>query len=157
MTVSATTRSPRAHEKDSVDYHFLTNEQFNRAIEQDAFLEWAHVHSNRYGTLKSEVEKYIHSGQSVILEIDPQGAFNVQKAYPAAVLIFIAPPSMDVLRERLIGRKSETKESLELRLADARQEMQLKDRYDAVLINDSLDECAKNLKDLMYVYETKGA
>lgn len=157
MTVSATTRSPRAHEKDGVDYHFLTNEQFSRAIEQDAFLEWAYVHSNRYGTLKSEVEKYIHSGQSVILEIDPQGAFNVQKAYPAAVLIFIAPPSMDVLLERLIGRKSETKESLELRLTDARQEMQLKDRYDAVLINDSLDECAKNLKDLMYVYETKGA
>lgn len=155
LTVSATTRHPRAGEVEAESYYFMTDEAFSKAVAQDAFLEWACVHSNRYGTLKSEVEKKLKEGKSTILEIDPQGAFNVRRAFPQAVLIFIAPPSLETLKERLLGRKSETPETLRVRLSDAAQEMQLSPRYDRVIVNDDLATCVSELQHTIIEFETK--
>ena len=153
LTVSATTRSPRAGEIDGVSYHFLTDEEFTRRIEAGDFVEWAQVHDHRYGTLVSEVESKLAGGRSLILEIDVQGALNVRKRFPDAVLIFIEPPSMAVLRERLVGRGSETPESLELRMADAEREMALAGRYDARVVNDDLDRATEELVRIITSYE----
>ena len=103
LTVSATTRSPRPGDVDGVTYHFLDDSDFVARVERGEFLEWADVHGHKYGTLRSEVDRRIADGKSVILEIDVQGAFNVRKVYPDAVLIFIEPPSMDELERRLRG------------------------------------------------------
>ena len=145
LTVSATTRAPRAGEVDGVNYYFLTDEEFTRRVEAGEFVEWAQVHDHRYGTLSSEVERNLATGHSLILEIDVQGALNVQKRFPEAVLIFIEPPSLDVLRKRLVGRGSETPASLKLRLADAEREMGLVDRYDEVVVNDDLERATADL------------
>ena len=153
LTVSATTRSPRAGEIDGVSYHFLTDEEFTRRIEAGDFVEWAQVHDHRYGILVSEVESKLAGGRSHILEIDVQGALNVRKRFPDAVLIFIEPPSMAVLRERLVGRGSETPESLELRMADAEREMALAGRYDARVVNDDLDRATEELVRIITSYE----
>ena len=145
LTVSATTRAPRAGEVDGVNYYFLTDDEFTRRVEAGDFVEWANVHDHRYGTLASEVERNLATGHSLILEIDVQGALNVQQRFPEAVLIFIEPPSLDILRDRLVGRGSETPASLELRLADAEREMGLKDRYDEIVVNDDLDRATADL------------
>lgn len=145
LTVSATTRGPRAGERDGVNYYFMSDDEFTRRVEEGDFLEWAQVHDHRYGTLMSEVDRNLKTGHSLILEIDVQGAFNVKRRFPEAVLIFIEPPSLDVLRARLIGRGSETDESLELRLRDAQHEMTLADRYDARIVNDDLDRATDEL------------
>ena len=139
LTVSATTRAPREGERDGVSYYFLTRDEFDRRVAAGEFVEWAEVHGNCYGTLVSEVESKLKSGASLILEIDVQGALQVKKRFPDAVLIFIKPPSLDTLRQRLEGRGSETPESLALRLADAADELALADRYDDVIVNDDLD------------------
>ena len=131
LTVSATTRSPRPGDVDGVTYHFLDDSDFVARVERGEFLEWADVHGHKYGTLRSEVDRRIADGKSVILEIDVQGAFNVRKVYPDAVLIFIEPPSMGVLEARLRGRGTEDEASIELRLANARQEVALAEKYDA--------------------------
>ena len=145
LTVSATTREPRAGEVDGVNYYFLTDEEFTRRVDAGEFVEWAQVHDHRYGTLVSEVERNLARGHSLILEIDVQGALNVRKRFPEALLIFIEPPSLDTLRERLVGRGSETPASLELRLADAEHEMALVDRYDDVVVNDDLERATADL------------
>ena len=145
LTVSATTRAPRKGEVDGVSYHFLTRDAFEQKVAAGEFVEWAEVHGNCYGTLVSEVESKLAGGSSLILEIDVQGALQVKKRFPDAVLIFIKPPSLEVLRERLAGRGSETPESLELRMADAEQELALADRYDDVVVNDDLDRATEDL------------
>ncbi len=145
LTVSATTRKPREGEVEGVNYYFLTRDEFERRVEAGAFVEWAEVHGNCYGTLVSEVESKLASGNSLILEIDVQGALQVKKRFPDAVLVFIKPPSLEILRERLVGRGSETPESLELRLADAQGELELADRYDDVVVNDDLDRATEEL------------
>ena len=145
LTVSATTREPRAGEVDGVNYYFLTDDEFTRRVEAGDFIEWAQVHDHRYGTLASEVERNLATGHSLILEIDVQGALNVKKRFPDAILVFIEPPSLAVLRERLIGRGSETPESLELRLADAQREMELEGRYDKIVVNDDLERATEDL------------
>lgn len=153
LTVSATTRAPRAGEVDGVNYHFLTEEEFSRRIENGDFIEWAQVHDHRYGTLVQEVERKLSNGSSLILEIDVQGALNVKKRFPESILIFIEPPSMEVLEQRLVGRGSETDESLRLRLANARHEMSLADRYDVRLVNDDLDVATDELAGILREYE----
>ena len=145
LTVSATTRKPREGEVEGVNYYFLTRDEFERRVEAGAFVEWAEVHGNCYGTLVSEVESKLASDNSLILEIDVQGALQVKKRFPDAVLVFIKPPSLEILRERLVGRGSETPESLELRLADAQGELELADRYDDVVVNDDLDRATEEL------------
>ena len=117
------------------------------AIEAGEFLEWANVHGNCYGTLRSEVDRNLAAGRSVILEIDVQGALNVRKVYPDAVLVFIEPPSMEVLEQRLRGRGTEDEQSLELRLADAAGELEMAREYDERVVNDDLQEsCAELLR-----------
>lgn len=153
LTVSATTRQPRAGEIDGVNYYFLTDEEFSRRVDEGQFVEWAQVHAHRYGTLVSEVESKLADGHSLILEIDVQGALNVKRRFPDAVLVFVEPPSLEVLRERLVGRGTETPESVELRLANAEHELSLADRYDVRIVNDDLEEATVALADVLQNYE----
>ena len=156
LTVSATTRKPREGEIDGVSYHFISEEEFTRRVDAGEFLEWAHVHGHRYGTLKSEVDERMARGHSVILEIDIQGGMNVRKVYPDAVLLFIIPPSAEELERRLRGRGSEREEDIALRLENAKREMAMKDSYDTIIINDSLDVTVGALEAAIDHYETSG-
>ncbi|WP_154025874.1 guanylate kinase [Olsenella uli] len=153
LTVSATTRQPRPGEVDGVSYHFLTDEDFDRKVEAGEFLEWANVHGHKYGTLRSEAERNLAAGHSVILEIDVQGALNVRTVFPDAVLIFIEPPSMEVLEARLRGRATEDEASLKLRLADAAGEMALAEKYDEHVVNDDLEASARRLCAVLDAHE----
>lgn len=139
-----------------VTYHFLSEEEFSRRVAAGEFLEWANVHGHRYGTLLSDVTSQLASGRSVILEIDVQGAFNVRRVHPDAVLIFIEPPSLEVLEQRLRGRGTEDEASIELRLANAKREMGLAGRYDARVVNDDLDRATTELAQVMESFETDG-
>lgn len=138
LTVSATTRSPRPNEIDGKDYYFLSDEKFSQAVAHEEFLEWAEVHGNRYGTLKSEVTSRLKKNTSVLLEIDVCGALAVKKVFPEAVLIFIEPPSFSELKARLQERSTEDASSLALRLQDAQEELEQACHYDYELVNDDL-------------------
>ena len=156
LTVSAATRKPRTGEVDGVSYHFMSEERFLELVSQGAFLEWANVHGNHYGTLYSEVDKCLSRGQSVFLEIDVQGAFAVREKRPDAVLVFVEPPSIEELERRLRGRGTESEEAIRLRLANARHEMELAGRYDARIVNDSLEGAVSELLALIDRYENDG-
>ncbi len=153
LTVSATTRAPRAGEKDGISYHFLTEEQFDEHVAAGDFLEWAWVHDHRYGTLKSEVEGRLAAGHSTVLEIDVQGALHVREVYPEAVLIFIEPPSLEVLEARLRIRGTEDEKSLATRLSNATCEMAQEESYDARIINDDLSVATQELLRTLQSYE----
>ena len=155
LTVSATTRLPRPGEVDGTSYHFLSEAEFDCRVRAGEFLEWACVHGQKYGTLRCEVDRHLADGHSVILEIDVQGALNVRKACPDAVLVFIEPPSMAELERRLRRRDTETEAALELRLADARGEMALAGRYDARVVNDDFESAVADLCAVIDSYETK--
>ena len=155
LTVSATTREPRAGETDGVSYYFMTPARFQELVDQGAFVEWAHVHGHCYGTLASEVKKNLDAGRSLILEIDVQGALQVKEKFPKAVLVFIKPPSLEVLEERLRGRGTEDDASVALRLANARTELELAPRYDAVVVNDDLETAVRDLLRTLESYERK--
>ncbi|MDD5799971.1 MAG: guanylate kinase [Coriobacteriales bacterium] len=156
LTVSATTRSPRPGEKDGVAYHFMTDEEFTAHVQAGDFLEWAQVHDHRYGTLRSEVDRCLQQGHSVVLEIDVQGARNVRRIYPDAVLVFIEPPSWELLVERLRGRGTESEESLRIRLADAKHELELAPSYDVRIVNDNLEQATNELAQAFDKYESYG-
>lgn len=153
LTVSATTRDPRAGEVNGVHYHFLTDEAFQAHIDAGDFLEWAQVHDHRYGTLRSEVDTALAAGNSVILEIDVQGGESVRRLYPDVVRLFVEPPSWETLEERLRGRGSETEESLRLRLKTAKRELALADTYDVRIVNDDLEEATAEFAALIERYE----
>lgn len=154
LTVSATTRAPRPGESDGVSYHFLTQSEFDARVAAGDFLEWANVHGHCYGTLKSEVQKNLDAGRSVILEIDVQGSLNVKKVFTDAVLIFIEPPSMELLEERLRGRGTEEEHDLMLRLADAAGEIEIAaQHYDVRIVNDNLQEATTELLQVLDTYE----
>ncbi len=145
VSVSATTRSPRPHEKDGVDYVFLTEEEFATLVEQGGFLEWAEVHGYHYGTLRKRVEEHIASGQQVILEIDVQGADQVRCVMPDAHFIFIEPPSLEELERRLRGRATESEDVIIKRLETAKLELLRKKEYDIQLVNDEIPKAAQKL------------
>ena len=150
MSVSATTRAPRPGEIDGVHYFFKTEDEFKRMIEEGAFLEYMHVFQmNYYGTPKSFVDEELAEGRNVILEIDVQGAMKVKASYPDAVLIFIAPPSMSELKSRLIGRGTETPESIEKRFSTAFHELSYIDQYQYVVVNDVLDVAVKRMESII--------
>lgn len=145
VSVSATTRQPRPGEADGKDYFFLDQPRFDELVAQNGFLEWAHVHGNSYGTLRSRVQERIDEGTQVILEIDVQGAFQVKKAMPEAHLIFIEPPSLDELERRLRGRGTETEEVICKRMKTAEVELAQKMEYDVQVINDELERATDEL------------
>lgn len=145
LSVSATTREPRQGEENSRDYHFLTSEEFEQRVEEKDFLEFATYSGNRYGTLRSEVERRLASGHSVVLEIEVQGAQQVRAAKPDSVQIFIAPPNPAVLRERLVSRGTDTPEAIDARLKVASQELAAQGDFDHRIVNDDLDRAAEEL------------
>jgi guanylate kinase len=146
LSVSATTRAPRPGEQDGVDYHFLTEAEFDRRAIEGDFLEHAGYSGRRYGTLRSEVERRLAEGASVVLEIEVQGARQVKEKMPEAKRIFIAPPSEEALRTRLVGRGTDDDEQRERRLATAKSELAAQDEFDTVVINDRLDDAADDLE-----------
>ena len=151
VSVSATTRSPRPGEVDGVHYQFKTPDEFQQLIDSDGLLEWAVYGSNHYGTPRASVEEHMAAGQQVILEIDVQGAFQIRKKVPQAHLVFIEPPSMEVLEARLRGRGTETEEVIQQRLDAAKVELSRKMEYDIQLVNDDLDQATEQL--VSYVNE----
>ena len=146
FSVSATTRAPRPGEIDGVHYHFVTNERYDQLVAENAFVEYANVHGNRYGTLRSEVYERLERGENVVLDIDVQGALNVIASEKEKVSIFILPPSMQELRARLTGRGTETEEAVERRLHNAVWEISQKDKYEYKVINDDLESCLHTLQ-----------
>ena len=148
-SISCTTRQPREGETDGVEYRFITHEKFSEWIDKDLFLEYAHVHSDFYGTLKEDVIKELNNGKNVLLEIDVQGALKVREKIPEAILIFVAPPSVEILEKRLRYRHTESEQSLKIRLNNALKELELKNKYDYVIINDDLETASKELKNLI--------
>lgn len=145
VSVSATTRQPRPGERDGVSYYFMDQSRFDELVSQGGFLEWATVHGNSYGTLKSSVQEHMETGSQVILEIDVQGALQVRKAMPEAHLIFIEPPSIEELERRLRGRGTETEEVICKRMETAMVELDRKMEYDVQVVNDDLNRATDEL------------
>jgi guanylate kinase len=146
LSISATTRAPRDGEQDGRDYHFLSREDFARRADANEFLEHAAYSGNRYGTLRCEVERRLAAGESVVLEIEVQGARQVRAAMPEAVLVFIAPPSPAALRERLEGRGTDEPEAISERLRTAEIELDAQQEFQHVVVNDDLDAAADELE-----------
>ena len=155
LSISATTRAPRTGERDGIEYFFKSREAFEQMIADDALVEYAEYVGNYYGTPKAYVEEQLARGKDVILEIEIQGALKIKKKFPEAVLVFVTAPSMEVLRERLVGRGTETAEVIHQRLARAAQECAYMDQYDYIVINDDLDVCVEQIHGLIQALHWK--
>ena len=149
LSVSATTRAPRAGESDGVDYHFLTREEFDRRVAAGDFVEHADYAGRSYGTLRSELDGRVRAGTPVLLEIEVQGARQVRAAMPEAVQVFIAPPSLEALRARLIGRGTDDRAEVERRLRVAEQELQARPEFAYVVVNDRVDDATTELTEIV--------
>jgi guanylate kinase len=149
LSISCTTRQPRAGEIDGVSYFFIDKEKFMEMIQKDEFLEYAEVYGNYYGTPRSFVEKKLEEGYDVILEIDIQGSLKVKENYPDGVFIFVMPPSMEELKNRIKKRGSETEESLIRRFTAAFSEINYVSRYNYVIVNDVVDDAVKKLESIL--------
>ncbi|HEY2201734.1 MAG TPA: guanylate kinase [Solirubrobacteraceae bacterium] len=145
LSVSATTRAPRPGEREGVDYHFLSREEFERKVSAGEFVEHADYAGRSYGTLRSELEGRVRAGAPVVLEIEVQGARQVRSSVPDAVQVFIAPPSLEVLRTRLIGRGTDDPEEVERRLRVAAEELTAQSEFAHVVINDRLEDALMQL------------
>lgn len=146
LSVSATTRAPRPGEVPGVSYHYITKEEFEKRIAENDFLEWARYVDNYYGTPKSFVMEKLEAGQDVILEIEVEGAFHVRRQYPEAMLIYMVPPSMQELYRRLMGRGTETEETIMKRLKRAcEEELEKAKQYDFLVVNEDLEACVAEL------------
>lgn len=141
LSISATTRRPREGEQDGREYFFKTREEFEQMIAEGAFIEYAQYVENYYGTPKAYVEEQLANGKDVLLEIEIQGALQVKKLRPDALLIFITPPSAEILEQRLTGRGTETPEVIAMRMNRAVEEAAYMDAYDYIIINDQLEDC----------------
>jgi guanylate kinase len=148
-SISATTRKPRTGEEHGREYFFFTKEEFEDLRDKNGFLEWAQVYDNYYGTPRAFVEDVLASGRDCILEIDPQGALQVRKATDEAVLVFIAPPSLEELRSRLTGRGTEAPEEVEKRLSCAEAELAYSNQYDYLIVNDEVEKAADKMKAIL--------
>lgn len=149
FSVSATTRAPRRGEEDGVNYFFVDEESFKEMVENDEFLEYANVHGNFYGTPKKFVLEQIEKGEIVILEIDVQGALQVKESYPEAVFVFLLPPSMSELKNRIKKRGTESQEDIDLRFKNAFEELKFVDEYDYIVINDEVPEAVKKIETII--------
>jgi guanylate kinase len=156
-SISHTTRAPRGQELHGREYYFVSQETFDQMVVQQAFLEWAQVHGNRYGTSKHTIEQRMAQGADVVLEIDFQGAIQVKRIFPNAVLVFILPPSWDELRSRLERRAEDSAEVIELRLQNAAAEMRHAQEFDFVIINELFDGALFDLKAVVHAQRLKFA
>ena len=157
LSVSHTTRAPRGQEKHGRDYYFASQSEFDAMVQSNAFVEWAHVHGNRYGTSKKAIEERIAQGSDVILEIDFQGALQIREAFANAVLVFILPPSWEELRSRLERRGEDTPEVIEVRLKNAAEEMAQVSKFDFVIINELFERALFGLKAVVHAQRLKYA
>jgi guanylate kinase len=151
-SISYTTRAPRDGERDGVDYHFISQEAFQAGLDRGAWAEWAEVHGNRYGTSAEFLENTVSGGEDVLLDIDVQGARQILERFPDSITIFIMPPSMAILEERLSGRGTDTPEAIERRMADATGEISQRYLYRHVIVNDRLDRAVSELIELIGAY-----
>ena len=148
-SISYTTRAPRGEEVDGRDYYYVEDNEFDRMVQADEFLEWADVFGKKYGTGEAAVRKQLDAGVDVLLDIDVQGGLQVQERLPEAVLIFLLPPSMDELRRRLINRATDAPDEIERRLSEASNEMQQCRNYDYLVLNDDFDKAASDLRSII--------
>ena len=151
-SISCTTREPRNGEREGIDYRFVTKQDFEERVTQGLFLEHAFVHGAFYGTLRKDVEREIEAGHDVLLEIDIQGAHQVQSLLPDSIVIFIAPPSLDILEERLRQRGTEVEEKIQLRLENAKNEMAQASDCDHIIVNDVLERAIEELRNIILSY-----
>jgi len=148
MSVSNTTRDMRAGEKEGETYYYVSRDDFEKMIRDGEMLEYAEYDGNYYGTNKNRVEEALEAGKDVLLEIEPQGALQIKKLFPDAVLIFVLPPSMEVLKERLIDRGREPMDIINERIEAAKWELEQQDKYDYKVVNDDLMTCVKEILDI---------
>lgn len=148
-SLSFTTRKIREGERGNSDYYFISKEEFLEKIKKDAFMEWAKVLDNYYGTSREVVKRYLSAGNDVLLNIDVQGALQIKKVCPGAISIFILPPSVNVLKKRLVGRKTDTKAEIDKRLNLAKKELSYAPKYDYVVVNDSLRRAVEKVKSII--------
>lgn len=149
MSVSMTTRKPRPLEKDGIDYFFVSSEEFENKINDNTFLEYASYNDNYYGTPKDKVEEKLNEGKDVILVIDINGAINIKKIIPSALFIFIMPPDMETLKNRLIGRKTESKDKVVKRFITAYNEVNNYKKYNYVVVNDKVEDAVNKVKSII--------
>jgi guanylate kinase len=149
LSVSATTRAPRAGEENGREYFFLKREEFEQKIDEDGLIEYACYCDNYYGTPRAYVEEQLAAGKDVILEIEIQGALKIRKQYPDALLLFVMPPSAAELRRRLEGRGTETKEVIDKRMKRAIEEAEGIEEYEYIVVNDNLDTCVRELHEII--------
>lgn len=152
LSISATTRSPRAGEEHGREYFFISKNEFENLIDYGGFIEWTQYVENYYGTPKKFVEDGLNEGKDIILEIEVMGAMKIKEQYPDALLIFISAPSIEVLKERLRGRGTEPEEVIIKRLKQATEEAADMDKYDYIVINDDLEECIKTVDSIIVSY-----
>lgn len=152
FSVSSTTRAPRAGERTGIDYHFVTIAEFERKIEAGLWAEWARVHGNYYGTSAEFLDAALAKRQTVLLDIDVQGARQIRKRYPDCVTVFIMPPSMEALQVRLEARQTDDATTITKRLANARAEIAQKDRYHHIIVNDDLQTAVDEMVALISQY-----
>lgn len=145
LSISCTTRKPRQGEVDGVNYFFISKDDFKNCIENDKFLEWAEFAGNFYGTKKKYINQCLQEGKDIILEIDTQGALQVKKQMPEAVLIFICPPSYETLESRLRGRHTEDEETIQKRLEQVKVELERAEKFDYKIVNDNLEDAINEL------------
>ena len=149
-SVSATTRARRSHEVDGRDYFFLSREEFKRRVDAGEFVEWAHVHGEMYGTLRSQTDEALRQGKNVLLDVDVQGGKSVRQSYPEGVFIFVLPPTLGALEERLRGRGTDSEERIRLRLENARREIPMAREYDYAVVNDDLAAASRKVVSIVW-------
>lgn len=155
LSVSHTTRAPRGRERDGVEYHFVDDPEFDRMVASGEMAEWAHVHGRRYGTSRAEIDRIRGAGRHVLLDIDVQGGLSIMASYPDALSVFVLPPSLEVLEQRLRGRGTDSDESVRRRLAVAREEIAVAHRYGHVLVNEALDVALADLLSVVRAAELR--
>ena len=149
LSISATTRAPREGERHGKEYFFISKDEFEKMIAKGELIEYAKYVENYYGTLREYVEKKLEEGRDVILEIEIQGALKVKKAFPDTLLLFVTPPSAEELKQRLVGRGTETMDVIRSRMDRACEEAEGMDRYDYLIVNDELDTCVKEMHEII--------
>ncbi len=149
LSISCTTRKPRGEEKHARDYFFTSEDDFKKKIEAGEFVEWAVVHGHYYGTPRGPLEKNLADKKDMILTIDPQGALAVKRLYPQGIYIFVVPPSWDVFVDRLTRRATDDKNSLEIRVANARKELSYLSHYDYLVVNDALEAAVETVSSIL--------